>query len=508
VSVRAEVRVAEPRPLALRLRLALPRADQALFALLPLWAIILGTIALERHSTFRTHRFDLGDMVQAVRNTAHGHFLEVTLGDGRQASRLASHADPLLALLAPLWWIWSDPRMLQVVQVLALASAAIPIFRLAEKYTGSRGIALRLSLAYLLFPTTLWNAVIDFHPVSLAVPLVAFGIWFLENDRLLPFLGCAVVAGMAKEQYPLMLGLLALGYAIRRRRFAFGLTAFAAGTAWTLVNVLVLIPHFNHGTSAFMDRYVALGSSPAAVARALVVHPLRVLEAATQVGDLRYLALFAIPLLGLFLRAPLIALAVAPQLALNLTSSFGAMNELPYQYALGVVAILFPAAAVGIGRLAPQRARVASIGVLAVVAVAGLTLGPQVGEGKYLFDIPPTKAHLAAERAAAAAIPPNVSVSVTNQLGGHLSARRYVYSFPIIRRAEWVAVDVEDPYLAEDWRPKIFRRAVASFVRNDRWRLVCGSSGVFVFERRAQASPRRPVRTLAAVKATATPCRR
>src|SRR3954466_10422522 len=48
-------------------------------------------------------RFDLGNMVQAVWSTAHGHFLENTTGQGQQASRLGSHVDPFLALLVPVW---------------------------------------------------------------------------------------------------------------------------------------------------------------------------------------------------------------------------------------------------------------------------------------------------------------------------------------------------------------------------------------------------------------------
>ena len=56
-------------------------------------------------------RFDLGNMVQAVYNTAHGHFLEITTGElkPRQMSRLGSHVDPILALFALPWLVWPSP---------------------------------------------------------------------------------------------------------------------------------------------------------------------------------------------------------------------------------------------------------------------------------------------------------------------------------------------------------------------------------------------------------------
>ena len=63
-------------------------------------------------------RFDLGNMAQAVYNTAHGRFLEITTGDlePRQMSRLGSHVDPILALFALPWLVWPSPVMLLVLQ--------------------------------------------------------------------------------------------------------------------------------------------------------------------------------------------------------------------------------------------------------------------------------------------------------------------------------------------------------------------------------------------------------
>ena len=65
-------------------------------------------------------------MVQTVWNTAHGHFLQMTSGDGVQISRLAAHFDPILAAFAPLWWIWPSPEMLLTVQAIVVALGALP----------------------------------------------------------------------------------------------------------------------------------------------------------------------------------------------------------------------------------------------------------------------------------------------------------------------------------------------------------------------------------------------
>jgi len=54
-------------------------------------ATILSILAVQRYRNYYGGRFDLGNMVQAVYNTAHGHFLQVTTATGKQTSRLGSH---------------------------------------------------------------------------------------------------------------------------------------------------------------------------------------------------------------------------------------------------------------------------------------------------------------------------------------------------------------------------------------------------------------------------------
>jgi uncharacterized membrane protein len=66
------------------------------------WAGLFLVTAVERHESVRSHRFDLGNMVQVVWSTAHGRPFEMTLGTGEQASRLGVHVDPILGLFAPL----------------------------------------------------------------------------------------------------------------------------------------------------------------------------------------------------------------------------------------------------------------------------------------------------------------------------------------------------------------------------------------------------------------------
>src|SRR5207248_2149085 len=84
-------------------------------------ALLFIATAAAHVESFRAGRADLGSMVQAVWSVSHGHLFESTTVTGREMSRLGIHVDPFLALLAPLWWLWSSPLMLLVVQAAAAA---------------------------------------------------------------------------------------------------------------------------------------------------------------------------------------------------------------------------------------------------------------------------------------------------------------------------------------------------------------------------------------------------
>jgi hypothetical protein len=106
------------------------------------WSALLFTIVRGSYVNFREGRFDLGNMVQAVWSTAHGHPLEVTqVSTGEQLVRLGGHVDPFLALLAPLWIAWPSPLVLGLAQVVIVALGALPVFWLGRRHLGSETAA-------------------------------------------------------------------------------------------------------------------------------------------------------------------------------------------------------------------------------------------------------------------------------------------------------------------------------------------------------------------------------
>src|SRR4051812_40668974 len=153
------------------------------------FAALFGTLSVRRHEAFSTARFDLGNMVQAVWSTAHGHPLRVTDLDGDQVLRLGAHVDPVLVLFAPLWWLWPSPNLLLVVQAITIALGAVPVYRLAQKHLRSRRAGTLFAFAYLLYPPTTWLALNEFHPRGPPVPPPPGGFLCPGRDPPAPFAG-------------------------------------------------------------------------------------------------------------------------------------------------------------------------------------------------------------------------------------------------------------------------------------------------------------------------------
>jgi uncharacterized membrane protein len=269
------------------------------------YAFGFSALSILRHRAFSTGRFDLGNMVQAVWSTAHGHPLQITGLRGDQISRLGAHFDPILAAFAPFWLVWPSPDLLLITQAIAVALGALPVYWLACKHVGSERAGLGFALAYLLYPPTQWLTLNEFHPVALACPLLLFGFWYLDEDRLVPFAIFGLLAATTKEEVALVVGALGIWYALTHRRRLEGASILVAGTAVALIAIEVVIPHFNRaGTSSFFTRYSEVGSTPGGIVHTAITDPWKIVTTAVTGRGLGYLARLVLPLGLLVLAAP------------------------------------------------------------------------------------------------------------------------------------------------------------------------------------------------------------
>jgi uncharacterized membrane protein len=471
---------------------AASRWDLVVSAGMVAWSAVLFATVRSEYSSFRLGRFDLGNMTQAVWSTAHGRPLDVTLIDGDQAARLAFHVDPILVLLSPLWIVAPSPLTLAAVQIAAMALGALPVYWLGRRYLGSERPAALLALAYLAYPWLSWNALDAIHPVTLAVPLFLYCVYFLDGERPWAALPFAILVLATGELMGFFVAVLGVWYALAHRRRVAGLALVSLGVGWSILAIYVVVPMFADGSSPYFGYYASVGGSPVGVLKTAVTDP-GAIASALFTGDLlRYVFGLGVPLVGLFVLAPGLAAVALPQILASGLSDSEVMTEPRHHYTAAVIPFLVAATVIGIARLpVPRRAFAAAL-VLAASATLSLTIGAwsfALRDNHFWYGAQVPAARRDALRAAVALVPGDAAVSSTNKAGSHLSARRYVYSAPVLGGADWIVLDMADPFVPAqgspvlERRPDVLRAFRRRIERSPSWERVFESSGVLVFRR-------------------------
>jgi len=299
--------------------------------------------AILRYETFKAGAFDLGNMDQVLWNTIHGRFFQFT----NQAidwygppTRLAIHFEPIILPLSLLYAFHADPRILLVFQTLALGSGALPVFLLTRRYVPEWPIfAALMATAYLLSPALLGLNIFDFHPVSLATPLLLYAILALTYKHYVWFLIACVLACMCKEDIPLAVALLGILLIWKYKLPRLGTALIIGGLLWSFLAFKFIIPHFYPGVQAnnYWYRYEALGSSPGAAVANLVIHPWLLFTTFFTIDRFYYLVGLVRSVGFLPLLAPEWLLPALPSLAVNLLSTDPLLYSGVYHYNAAII---------------------------------------------------------------------------------------------------------------------------------------------------------------------------
>ncbi len=356
---------------------------------------------------FLASTFDLVIFDQGIRGYAHfgapvSIARGVSDGEGVHFMLLADHWSPILALLAPLYWIHDDPTTLLVVQGMLFALAIPPLWAYTRRKLGA-GAAYFVCVAYALSLPVMAAVIFDFHevafvPVLTAVmverfdavsprgddpprpprslgdspsprsplaprsrgdspsprtPLAPRTLRAWARDPLVGGIAAALALLLVKED----MGLLVAGFGCyllltrRRPEIWIGLAFVIGGVTATWVATQLLIPAFG-GSATFYWAYGQFGPTLGSALANMLSHPLHAVQvfvtpavkARTMIG---LLAAFGF----LSLASPMVV-AVLPLLAERmLASGYPFWWWSDYQYDAFVVMMLCCAAVDGAARL-------------------------------------------------------------------------------------------------------------------------------------------------------------
>jgi uncharacterized membrane protein len=392
------------------------------------------TWALHRH--FGTYGFDVGIYDQGTWLLSRLRAPFVTI---RGLNLFGQHASYILVLVAPLYRLWPDPRLLLLLQAIALAVPAWVIYRIGTRHLGNPAAGLAVAVAYLAFPAMQWALTWQFHPESLAAAFLALAALAADDRRTRPMAIWLGLALLCRED----VGLLVAGFGgllMLTGQRTVGRRVVLAGLIWWVLATFLFIPWANgRQTNLFELNYGISGVGPIALLKALPSMAGRALATALSNQGLGYLLLVLVPLLGLPLLAPRALLPVAPALFLNLAAIPPEQHQIRYQYLATSAPFLAIAAVAGLQVVASRR-RALLAPVLVALLVAALVMDQRFGPALWSHDkiVATASPSDQARRQALAMIPADAPVSAQFNLVPHLGHRVKIFEFPNpFRSANW-----------------------------------------------------------------------
>lgn len=300
------------------------------------YAVIFSYFSMQRHNAFASN-FDLTNMDHVVWNTLHGNFFSLRMADD-YVSRFSIHADLILVLLAPLFLIWDNVRILLISQSIFLGLGAIPLYALAVRVIKNKIVALVIVLVFLLNPGMQWTNIYGFHGVSLAIPLLLSAFYFGYYKHWKMFALFSFLAILTKEEISLFVMMMGFYFLFVSKERKIGLATIFIGFSWFLLMTFIVIPYFSPSRVHWAFNWYGLLKTDEEGQSVLMAPTINreLLSHFVNSDALNYynmlLKPFAyMPLLGF----PFLFFSL-PELAINILSSNDAMRTIRFHYDSGV----------------------------------------------------------------------------------------------------------------------------------------------------------------------------
>lgn len=323
------------------------RGDTIFFLMYTASLIGYASLALIRHLDFHSG-LDLAISDRIVWNSIHGRLMETSIYP-QVPVYLGDHFCPIILGIVPLYAVWNDASVLLILQAVALTSAAFPIYWYARAQIG-RPLALVVACSYFLSPALLFVNLYDFHEIALATPLLAFACFFLLRSRHTPFLVCAVLLLLVKEDMCLTFAIFGIFIFVVQRR-VWGLALFVFGIFTFFLLIYQVIPYFRQGEQYyFVARYASLGNNMSEILQAIFLRPDKVWNLVWTPTKIEFLLHFVVPL-GL---VPLFGIDVlfltVPTFGYLLLSDFPPQTSIQFHYPAALVPFFYFASVVALRR--------------------------------------------------------------------------------------------------------------------------------------------------------------
>ena len=397
---------------------------------------------------------------QSFWNAWHGNGLRTTIGS-HGLHLFSEHLFLTQWLVLPIYGLWQDPRLLFLIQAVALGLSGAALYRVAQAYGASVQGSLALAALFLAHPSL--------HGAAAGIKMYGYhgetffpGLFLLAWEAQLAGRKAAFVAffllSLATLEYyaTVWVGVAAVWYVSGRRREALAVGSLAV--AWFVAATFLAIPYFSGGKEPYYFTFGGVTAGRlAAVPGALAYYLAALITGLAGLPLLSRISLAAIPIVLTYAQAK----AVGYYVPLDVFS----------WHVCGPLSILAVAAAEGLV-LVERRvgARRAAIALLSCALALGMLTGARFYRR---IERPLSEARKAERARLSTVIPADAPLSASLSVAAHFARRRDLWLFPVLANAEWLLVD-QAPWFPP---PAAEKNGLADLKRRGRIELVSKREG-------------------------------
>ena len=501
------------------------------------WVICVSLVLQRYYSFYPTYvSFDQGIFNQVFWNSLQGHWFESSLSSTESSQvmqgglpdvayrRLGQHFTPALLLWLPLYALLPSPAGLSVLQVTLVTLAGFVLYALARHYHPPQ-LSTWITLSFYAAIAVISPTVANFHDIC-QIPLFVFGLLLAYEKRIWPAVWLLALLTLAvREDSGVVLFGIGFYWLASRRQVGLGLGLCGLSLAYMLLLTNLVMPLFSSDISQrfMIEQFGQFVESPEAstlqVLWGILSNPIRLVRELLTPFDptLRYLLGQWLPLAFVAMISPSAwLLAGFPVLKVLLQQEVVTSLSLHLRYAMTLVPGLFYGAILWWTAHPAlfQRRRFRRFwgGCIALSLLLTVSANPNRALSfvipdsvrPWVYVSPARQAeHSRAVQRLLAQIPPQASVTATDHIVAHLSSRREVLRFPMLRLRDDAGQTLRVDYaIADLWYLQQYEPAFADYRKalkltsqrladllTRRYGLIDFQDGVALLQLRAESKP-------------------
>jgi uncharacterized membrane protein len=480
-------------------------SNYTLVSIFLFFGLIFSSISLVNHYNFRTYGWDLGINHNAIFDYAHFRWNDCMIMQPSFTNVLSDHFSLYPLLVSLFYWIFGTWTML-IFQIAAILFGGLGIYKYVSRLTNNENLS-RIALIHFFTIWGIYSALsFDYHDNVVATMFVPWFLYYFDQKKWKRSILFFVLILIAKENMALWAVFIGFGlvwkYAFQKNRkmtlVSLGFALFAL--FYFVLIIKVVIPALaTPGRDYLHNSFNALGSNFGEVIINIIKHPLKALEllfvnhsgdpAYDWIKTETYIAILLAGGLALFL-APEYLIMLIPIIAQKVFNDIPMRWGISVHYSIEFAPILVIAFYTVLVKIKKWQLPIASLG-MAITLISNISfLDHRTSEyynrensqfykkSHWARDFNVGEAHRILSK-----IPQNAKVSAQSPLCPHLAFRDYIYHYPFIGDANYIALipaEINKYPLTDE----TYQKAIDDFLASGEWVIADKNEALLILKKR------------------------